>query len=57
MLKLAHPLLTNLELEKLRRVSNRDLLATTFPHCSGPATAKPDSSAHSTNSARELRWP
>ena len=31
MLKLAHPLLTNRELEKLRRVSNRDLLATTLP--------------------------
>ena len=31
MLKLAHPLLTNRELEKLRRVSNRDLLATTVP--------------------------
>jgi glutamate synthase domain-containing protein 2/glutamate synthase domain-containing protein 1/glutamate synthase domain-containing protein 3 len=30
MLKLAHPLLTNRELEKLRRVSNRDLLATTL---------------------------
>jgi glutamate synthase domain-containing protein 2/glutamate synthase domain-containing protein 1/glutamate synthase domain-containing protein 3 len=30
-LKLAHPLLTNRELEKLRRVSNRDLLATTLP--------------------------
>ena len=31
MLKLAHPLLTNRELEKLRRVSHRDLLATTLP--------------------------
>src|SRR6202451_1244183 len=31
MLKLAHPLLSNSELEKLRRVSNRDLLATTLP--------------------------
>jgi len=31
MLKLAHPLLTNRELEKLRRVSNRHLLATTIP--------------------------
>ena len=31
MLKLAHPLLTNRELEKLRRVSNRDLLAITLP--------------------------
>ena len=31
MLKLAHPLLSNRELEKLRRVSNRDLLATTLP--------------------------
>jgi hypothetical protein len=31
MLKLAHPLLNNRELEKLRRVSNRDLLATTLP--------------------------
>src|SRR6202041_714446 len=31
MLKLAHPLLPNRELEKLRRVSNRDLLATTLP--------------------------
>ncbi len=30
MLKLDHPLLTNRELEKLRRVSNRDLLATTL---------------------------
>ncbi len=30
MLKLAHPLLTNRELEKLRRVSHRDLLATTL---------------------------
>jgi len=30
MLKLAHPLLTNRELEKLRRVSQRDLLATTL---------------------------
>jgi glutamate synthase domain-containing protein 2/glutamate synthase domain-containing protein 1/glutamate synthase domain-containing protein 3 len=30
MLKLEHPLLTNRELEKLRRVSNRDLLATTL---------------------------
>ena len=28
MLKLEHPLLTNRELEKLRRVSHRDLLAT-----------------------------
>jgi glutamate synthase (NADPH) large chain len=31
MLKLEHPLLTNRELEKLRRVSHRDLLATTLP--------------------------
>jgi len=31
MLKLEHPLLTNRELEKVRRVSNRDLLATTLP--------------------------
>ncbi len=31
MLKLEHPLLTNRELEKLRRVSVRDLLATTIP--------------------------
>ena len=31
MLKLAHPILTNRELEKLRRVSTRDLLATTLP--------------------------
>ncbi|MGA9508589.1 MAG: glutamate synthase large subunit [Candidatus Sulfotelmatobacter sp.] len=31
MLKLDHPLLTNRELEKLRRVSTRDLLATTLP--------------------------
>jgi glutamate synthase (NADPH) large chain len=31
MLKLAHPLLTNRELEKLRRVSYRDLLAITLP--------------------------
>jgi glutamate synthase domain-containing protein 2/glutamate synthase domain-containing protein 3 len=31
MLKLAHPLLSNRELEKLRRVSYRDLLATTLP--------------------------
>jgi len=31
MLKLPHPLLTNRDLEKLRRVSNRDLLATTLP--------------------------
>jgi glutamate synthase domain-containing protein 2/glutamate synthase domain-containing protein 1/glutamate synthase domain-containing protein 3 len=31
MLKLEHPLLINRELEKLRRVSNRDLLATTLP--------------------------
>ncbi len=31
MLKLAHPLLSNRELEKLRRVSHRDLLATTLP--------------------------
>jgi glutamate synthase (NADPH/NADH) large chain len=31
MLKLAHPLLTNLELEKLRRVSTGDLLASTLP--------------------------
>jgi glutamate synthase domain-containing protein 2/glutamate synthase domain-containing protein 1/glutamate synthase domain-containing protein 3 len=31
MLKLGHPLLTNLELEKLRRVSTRDLLAITLP--------------------------
>src|SRR3984885_13084008 len=31
MLKLAHPLLTNRELEKLRRVSTRDLLAITLP--------------------------
>jgi glutamate synthase (NADPH/NADH) large chain len=31
MLKLAHPLLSNRDLEKLRRVSNRDLLATTLP--------------------------
>ena len=31
MMKLAHPLLTNRDLEKLRRVSNRDLLATTLP--------------------------
>src|SRR5450631_4408671 len=30
-LKLPHPLLSNRELEKLRRVSNRDLLATTLP--------------------------
>src|ERR1700685_3814613 len=31
MLKLQHPLLTNLELEKLRRVSTGDLLAITLP--------------------------
>ena len=31
MLKLAHPLLTNLGLEKLRRVSTGDLLAITLP--------------------------
>src|SRR6266853_3977633 len=31
MLKLAHPLLTNLQLEKLRRVSTGDLLAITLP--------------------------
>src|SRR5271167_1400532 len=31
MLKLAHPLLTNIELEKLRRVSTGDLLAITLP--------------------------
>jgi glutamate synthase (NADPH) large chain len=31
MLKLEHPLLTNHDLEKLRRVSYRDLLATTIP--------------------------
>ena len=31
MLRLAHPLLTNLELEKLRRVSTGDLLAITLP--------------------------
>src|SRR5271165_4278224 len=31
MLKLAHPLLTNLDLEKLRRVSTGDLLAITLP--------------------------
>src|SRR5579872_7102931 len=31
MLKLEHPLLTNREFEKLRRVSRRDLLATTLP--------------------------
>jgi glutamate synthase (NADPH) large chain len=31
MLKLDHPLLTNRDLEKLRRVSTRDLLATTLP--------------------------
>ncbi len=31
MLKLEHPLLTNRELEKLRRVSHRNLLATTLP--------------------------
>jgi len=31
MLKLEHPLLSNRELEKLRRVSTRDLLATTLP--------------------------
>src|SRR5256884_3272610 len=31
MLKLEHPLLTNRDLERLRRVSNRDLLATTLP--------------------------
>jgi len=31
MLKLEHPLLSNRDLEKLRRVSNRDLLATTLP--------------------------
>ena len=31
MLKLSHPLLTNLELEKLRRVSTGDLLAITLP--------------------------
>jgi glutamate synthase (NADPH) large chain len=31
MLKLDHPLLTNREFEKLRRVSDRDLLATTLP--------------------------
>jgi glutamate synthase (NADPH) large chain len=31
MLKLEHPLLSNREFEKLRRVSHRDLLATTLP--------------------------
>ena len=37
MLKLARPILTNRELEKLRRVSIRDLLATTLPalFCAG----------------------
>ncbi len=37
MLKLEHPLLTNRELEKLRRVSYRDLLATTLPALFRPA--------------------
>src|SRR5258707_3266255 len=41
MLKLAHPLLTNRELEKLRRVSNRDLLARPCPACSARRTAEP----------------
>jgi len=40
MLKLEHPLLTNRELEKLRRVSFRDLLATTLPALFRPAEAE-----------------
>jgi len=42
MLKLEHPLLTNRELEKLRRVSTRDLLATTCLPCFGQAKGKLD---------------
>ncbi|HEY1677481.1 MAG TPA: glutamate synthase large subunit [Candidatus Sulfotelmatobacter sp.] len=41
MLKLAHPLLTNRDLEKLRRVSNRDLLATTLPALFRPSEGEP----------------
>ena len=41
-LKLPHPILTNRDLEKLRRVSSGDLLATTLPTLFRAATAKQD---------------
>jgi hypothetical protein len=40
-LKLPHPILTNRDLEKLRRVSSGDLLATTLPRSSAPPMARP----------------
>ena len=39
-LKMPHPILTNRDLEKLRRVSRGDLLASTLPTTSGRSMAK-----------------
>ena len=54
-LKLPHPILTNLDLERLRRVSWGDFLATTLPTLSAPRAAKRNSSARSTACAGALR--
>ena len=57
-LKLPHPILTNRDLEKLRRVSWGDFLGTTLPTlCSRPTAASRNWSARSTACAAAPRWP
>ncbi len=56
-LKLPHPILTNCDLEKLRRVSWGDFLATTLPTLFPVETAPRGWSARSTSSAAAPRWP
>ena len=57
-LKLQHPILTNRDLEKLRRVSSGDLLATTLPALFRAEDGEAGLQAlPSTISARALRWP
>jgi hypothetical protein len=56
-LKLPHPILTNRDLEKLRRVSQGDFLATTLPTLFPVRTAKRAWSARSISFAAAPRWP
>ena len=57
-LKLPHPILTNRDLEKLRRVSQGDFLATTLPALVPRRRRRRRAwSARSTASAAAPRWP
>ena len=57
-LKLPHPILTNRDLEKLRRVSQGDFLATTLPMLfRGGGRRQGSASARSTSFAGAPRWP